>query len=115
MSSSIFIPHNKKEAKDKHNDLDNKLTYTSIMETIPPWHEKKPRNDWAKKGLTEWRWRFLEFNGKLVVEISCQTSGNPKREYLNKYEKWVERDVDPIFDQFVKEVYYYYGAENSIL
>ena len=100
---SIFISHT-----DDSNDISGKITYTNILNIIPDGSMKQQLNNWEKKFKTEWRWRFLKFDNRSVVEISFIKNDNIKRVYFNRYGKWVEREIDPLFDKFVDEVYYYY-------
>lgn len=94
----IFVSQNK-------INIDN-LTATAIINTIPENYLSKPIQDFEKYYKTEWRWRFLDINNRQVAEISFAKSG--KRFYFNNQGDWVERVLDPIFDQFVVGQYYYY-------
>jgi hypothetical protein len=106
--NSIFISQNE---NSKDSDLSGKITYTSFLETIPHDKRENPLLNWKNKYKTEWRWRFLLLKGdknRDVIEISYIKNNSDKRIYINKYGVWVERVVDPIFDQFVKQQYFYY-------
>ena len=115
-NSSIFMSQN--DATD--NDIAGKITYTNIINTIPEDKSEKQLPDWKKKYNTEWRWRFLKLTTSYenkkenikqerhVVEISYQKNNSNKRIYFNRHGQWVEREVDPIFDNFVKKEYYVY-------
>ncbi|ARF08844.1 hypothetical protein Catovirus_1_894 [Catovirus CTV1] len=100
VDSSIFIKQSeikKHEHKLKKEDL-NKMIPESYLEE---------ENIELKKTMTEWRWRIFEINGKTFTEIS-KLEPNKKRIYLNKYEKWVERENDDEFNAHIKKKYYYY-------
>ena len=88
---------------------DFKIEYEAILETIPPGSHKEPQPD--KEHMVETRWRFLHIpqkeTVKRVVEISRKKYGE-HREYWNKRLKWEVSTVDPVFDQYVVEQYYYY-------
>lgn len=119
---NIFVSQNEIENKD----ISGKVTYTNIMNTIPENKLDKPIPDWRKKYKTEWRWRFLKLIGfsggkssssesnkvkkteRYVVEISFIKNNSNKRMYFNRFGQWVEREVDPIFDNFVEKEYYIY-------
>ena len=102
-NNSIFIP------KSEMHDDNNKITYTDVMEAIPKNSLKISLNNWQSDYQTEWRWRFLKFNDdKKVIEISYINNKSNKRIYYNQLGKWVERYLDPIFNQYVIEQYYYY-------
>ena len=103
--NSIFIT----QEEIKGSNLSGRITITNIMETIPKESIEKRLDDWEKSFNTEWRWRFLKFpNGKIIVEISFVKKDVLKRIYFNKKGVWVERNIDPIFDQFVIKEFYYY-------
>lgn len=111
-NSSIFMSHNEMD----DNDIAGKITYTNIINTIPKEKLEKPLSDWRKKYNTEWRWRFLKLTesssnkkrDRHVVEISYQKSNSKKRIYFNRHGQWVEREIDPVFDNFVDKEYYIY-------
>jgi len=104
--SSIFLSQN------DSNDISGKITYTDILESIPENKLEERLDGWEKLYETEWRWRFLEIPNqgttRNVIEISYLRKKSNKRIYFNKYGEWVKRDVDPIFDQYIKKVYYVY-------
>lgn len=107
--NSIFISQS-----SGSNDISGKITFTNIMNVIPKDSYEKPIDNWRKENKTEWRWRFLEIpndkkNIRKVIEISYMNSDSNKRIYFNRYGEWVERNVDPIFDRFVKKQHYYYS------
>lgn len=84
------------------------LTKTGVLETIPDRNIKYDP-EWRKKKLCQWKWRFLTINQKLVVEISYKKWNSNKSYYYIKNEnKWLTRIIDPVYDQFVTEIYYYY-------
>lgn len=94
------------------NNISGKITYTNIMEFIPPKHRNDRISDWDEAYKTEWRWRFLMFpNNKLKIEISYITRNNPNRYYFNKYGKWVIKKIDPLYEQLVLKDYYYYSKK----
>lgn len=100
MSNNIFIPAN-------NTNKQIVLTYTTVLDTIPKNHYKKPRHDLNKNNMTEWRWRILLLEDKKSVEISYMY--NNIRMYLNNYGRWIQKTVPPEFDDFVIEEYYYYS------
>ena len=104
----IFISQSSGSSKD----ISGKITFTNIMNVIPKDNYDKPQDNWRKHNKTEWRWRFLEIpsekNIRKVIEISYMKPDSNKRIYFNRYGDWVERDIDPIFDQFVTKQHYYY-------
>lgn len=104
-TNSIFISHT------DNTDQETKITYTNIMEIIPPNSLNKPLVNWQTMYKTEWRWRFLKFSDKKVVEISYTTNTFNKRIYYNKFGQWVERNEESMFDKYVIEQYYYYTKE----
>jgi len=107
-SHDIFEKH------EKNKDISGKITYTNIMESIPENYLEQPIINWKQKYKTEWRWRILKFSTeneekKYVVEISYMKYNSNKRIYFNRFGEWVERTIDPIFDQFVIKQYYVYN------
>lgn len=103
-SNSIFIT----QKEISKNDLLE--TYTSILKTIPKNATDKRNPYWRKDKKTEFRWRFLELpEKKMIAEISYLKYDEDIRTYFNRCGDWVKREVDPIYDQFAKEIYYYYS------
>lgn len=112
--SNIFMSNE----ECNNSDISGKLTYTSILESIPENKLSEPLNNWESKYRTEWRWRFLKINyqhtktmnivERYVVEISYMKRDH-KRYYFNRFGEWVERYVDPFYDQFIEKVYYVYN------
>lgn len=103
-TNSIFIT---KSELDSTSDISGKITYTSVMEIIPHDSTSNPLVNWEEKGKIEWRWRFLKFNNKTMVEISYKKPFED-RLYFNKNGQWVERDIPDIYDQCVVKSFYYY-------
>lgn len=86
-------------------DINGKITLTTIWDTIPENSTSESRE--LTPGEVEWRWRFLTLpNNRVTVEIS-QLKYGKQRKYFNRKGKWVNRIVDPIYDQFVTKTYYY--------
>lgn len=85
------------------------LSYDKVKESIPSDAVTMPMENWDNKGKIEWRWRFLVFPHKRSVEISKLCPESCKREYINQEGKFIRRIVDPIFDKYVTETYYYYA------
>lgn len=101
--NSIFISHS-----EGSQDISGKITLTNILNLIPENSTKDQIINWKKSYKTEWRWRFLGLNPeRKVVEISFINSDN-KRVYFNRYGNWVERNIDPEYDKFVIDQYFYY-------
>lgn len=91
------------------NNISGRITYTNIIETIPKNHYREPQENLLKTSAMEYRWRFLILpTDKFIVEISKYNIKLDQRLYFNKNGKWIERVVDPIYDQFVVEEYYAY-------
>jgi hypothetical protein len=93
----------------RHTELEkpiDKLDTDQLYETIPKNYLDNPNSEY-RKTMIEWRWRFLEINGKKFVEISsCKP--NDTRKYINKQGKLVEKNVDKFFDKFVTKQCFYY-------
>ena len=106
-TDNIFVTQ---EELSKNTDLSGKVSYTNILDTIPNNCEKKPLLDWQKNWKTEWRWRFLKFeNDRIIVEISYLLCNKNKRIYFNKKAEWIETYIDPVYDEYVIDEYYYYS------
>jgi hypothetical protein len=86
--------------------VEHKLSHNLLIESIPPdaFDNKQPEFIGEK---IEWRWRFLEIYGKKLVEISYLPIEG-ERKYIDIYGKWVERNINPVFDQYVVKKHYYY-------
>lgn len=111
MIDNVFVPQKKSDMEPNSDDISGKITYTNIIESLPETHRIEPMDNWREQGLTEWRWRFLDIEGRKVVEISGLRPNENQRLYFNKHCQWIKRDVDPVFDKYVKEVYYCYANE----
>lgn len=105
----------------KQSDLPKEshvLKYEELTKSIPE-DAVTSENLELQKTNNEWRWRFFEYNNKVLVEISIRIpetmeNGNitlPTRKYINKYGKMVTQDIDPIFDKYVTRQYFYYVNE----
>lgn len=113
MNSSVFISQH----EENDYDIDNKITYTEILNSIPSNKTENQILDWKNIYATEWRWRFLKFKvyennkeiEKHIVEISYLQNNSDERIYFSKYGEWVNRFIDPLFDQFVEKQYYVYA------
>jgi hypothetical protein len=108
-SNSIFISQRELD----NNNISGKITCTNILETIPDesiTYALDP-DKWKTLYKTEWRWRFLQLpKDRLIVEISYLNSdGDNKRIYFNKSGNWVNRIIDPIYDNYVVKQYFYYS------
>lgn len=104
--SNIFIT----QSEQNNNDISGKITYTSILESMPANKLEAPLKNWNKHYKTEWRWRFLKLSDtnmeRFVVEISYTNSN--ERMYFNRFGEWVNRNIDKYYDQFVEKEYYAY-------
>jgi hypothetical protein len=108
--NNIFMPYNTTET---NNNLNGKYSYTSIMDIIPEGYTRVSvdMDKWRNERKIEWRWRFLEIDKKKKVEISYLKYDSDQRVYYNYNGEWVPRTVDPIYDTYVIEQYYYYSDE----
>lgn len=92
----------------KDDNILKNITKTTMLETIPDRNIKYDKN-WRNKKLTQWKWRFLTINNKSIVEISYKKwNSNTSKYYIKHTNSWQNRIVDPVYDQFVTEIYYYY-------
>jgi hypothetical protein len=90
-----------------NDNISGKVTYTNIRESIPEDHYSESITGWPNKYGCEWRWRFLKFSGRYVIEISYKKV-NENRKYFDAHGQWIEAYVDPEFDHFVTEQYFVY-------
>jgi hypothetical protein len=104
MDTDIFITKSEKD-----DDMSGKLTVTCVLNTIPNQAVTDRLTNWKQSMKTEWRWRFLEFDGRRTVEISYETADSDKRLYFNKFGEWVERNVPTEYDKYVIQTFYYYN------
>lgn len=101
MTNSIFIKQSDKNIPEK------KLTLEEFKKIIPKSYSNK-KNDKLRNHMTEWRWRIYNINNKKYTEISMMEP-KKKRLYLNKYKKWTEENIEPIYDKYIIQEYYYYS------
>ena len=90
-------------------DITGKITYTNILETMPKQTLSTPLKNWESSKLTEWRWRFLKFNGRHTVEISYMVYNSPNRYYFTKDGKWIISKVPEVYNNYVTKEFYYYA------
>ena len=105
---NIFLP----QSSDKINNndgLSGKITYTSVIESIPENRLENPIINWENKNEIEieWRWRFLKDKDRHVVEISKRNKGE-ERLFFNKHGQWVSQNIGKSCDKFVTKEYYVY-------
>jgi hypothetical protein len=103
-NNSVFMTTNSE-------DISGKITYTSILETVPENRRETSLDNWKSKGKTEWRWRFLEFENRSTVEISFMKSISDQRNYFTKQGSWIIRDVPKEYDDYVVKQFFYYSNE----
>ena len=84
------------------------LSYTDIQNMIPQNNEKSRRAGWRNSKLTEWRWRFYQFNGKKFAEISYIKYNEDYRTFLTNNKIWVKKKGDPYYPNELVEEFYYY-------
>jgi hypothetical protein len=90
------------------DDISGKLTYTNVMEIIPENYVTKPCDNWTTKYDTEWRWRFLKFDGRFVMEVSY-INKTGKRFFCDKFGQWIDNIItESKYDKYVTETYYVY-------
>lgn len=106
---SVFMTRTELEKKD--NDISGKITFTNVLDTIPPESVEIPLEEWSNK--TEWRWRFMKFaNERTTVEISYKPNEMKEEQariYFNRKGEWVKRKVPDIYNEYVVKEYYYYS------
>ena len=102
-NNSIFITNS-----ESSDDMSGRITATSVLNTVPKEATIEKLKDWKKIKQTKWRWRFLEFGDRRTVEISYKKAKTNRRQYYNRFGKWVERNVPKEYDEFVSKIFYYY-------
>lgn len=105
MNTDIFITKSDKE----DDDMSGRLTVTSVLNTIPKEAVIERIDNWKSNKNTEWRWRFLEFGDRHIVEISYETNNSSDRLYFNKFGEWVQREIPSEYDKYVIKTFYYYN------
>ena len=107
-NTNIFLSQTDKSTES--NDISGKITFTSIIESIPEGKLEKPIADWKDKYNTEWRWRFLKDKDRHVAEISYINKNSKDRLYFNRFGEWTKKvQVPKECDQFVVKEYYVYA------
>jgi hypothetical protein len=92
----------------QYDDNINNITFTNVIDTLPEGHTEIKDKNWKHYDKIKWRWRFLKFYNKSVVEISYKYPSDTKRYYFSKSGNWVHRDIPKEYNQFiVKKIYYY--------
>ena len=99
--NSIFITQ---------DDSTNNITYTNIIDNLPKGYTIVKDTNWKTNKQIKWRWRFLKFDDKTIVEISYKYYDDSRRVYFNKSGNWVYRQVPKVYDQYVTKKIYYYVA-----
>lgn len=102
-------PHDKMSIFFKQSELnkiEQKLKKEDLLKIIPKSCYDN-ENTSLQNTMTEWRWRILKIGEKYYTEISMKHPNN-NRIYMTKFEKWVEKDIDTSYDQYVIKKFYYY-------
>lgn len=94
-------------------DKSNKVTYTSLIQSIPNSKMEKPIKNWKDIYTIEFRWRFMKDSERHIVEISKLNKNNKEKDrlYYNKFGEWVKRDIPEDINKFVVKEYYVYTNE----
>lgn len=84
------------------------LSKYEVMQTIPSIAVFK-KDEHASELCKELRWRIFKFPEREneIVEISYKLPNEP-RMFMNKYGKWVNRDIGDEYNQFLVKEYYVY-------
>ena len=77
-----------------------------VMQTVPKTHYITPQEGLANLH-TEWRWKFLDINGRTYVEISRKDK-NHERLYINKNKDWVKQSGLEKYNKFITKTLYAY-------
>lgn len=85
------------------------LSLQDILESIPKDAFSTP-SEKLLSSHTEWRWRFINLNGRKLVEMS-KKSPNEDRQYMDNNGKWCTYNLKKEWDQYVVESKYYYARE----
>lgn len=95
------------------SDKPNKVTYTSLIQSIPNSKMEKPMKNWKDIYTIEFRWRFMKDSERHIVEISKLNKNNQEKDrlYYNKFGEWVKRDIPEDINKFVVKEYYVYTNE----
>lgn len=96
---------------DKESNISGKITYTSVIESIPNSKVEKQIDGWQKNYSCEYRWRFMKDKERHIVEISKTSANCSTRLYYNKYGEWVKRNISEDIDKFVVKEYFVYTNE----
>lgn len=98
-----------------NNVSDNKvcLSYEEIINSMPK-NTLDVQNIELSKKYTEWRWRFFDYNGRKLIEISKKCPNSAKIRYINNNGEWItDENTDTIDDniwgKYVKTTKYYYA------
>ena len=84
------------------------LSKYDVMQTIPKNAVIK-QDEKQKEKCKEWRWRIFKLPTKEneIIEISYKLP-HESRMFMNKNKKWININIDNIFDNYVIEEYYVY-------
>lgn len=114
---NCYVMKNKEIDKNKYeietsdsnlvNDLQMTLSLKDIIESIPTNAVTKPILN-LQSTHTEWRWRFFDFNGRTMIEMS-KLSPFTDRQYMDNKGKWISYDLDNNWDKYVVDIKYYYA------
>jgi hypothetical protein len=87
------------------------LSKFEVMQTIPE-NALSTRDIKQSQISAEWRWRIFKLPHKEneIIEISFKKP-NEARMYMTKSKKWVIRDIDESFDQYLVKEYYVYAEQ----
>lgn len=118
-NKQLFVKNNKTETNPGDQDTElNKVTiydnvkkpsHATLKLDIPEGNVKEPDKDKQKICSKEWRWRIINIDKKTYVEMSYYEPKKDKRFFMSgKTNSWEEQYIDPYYDKYVTEEYYYY-------
>ena len=91
--------------------MNNYFNYNELIKSIPNNCSNIQNTKLLNNGYNEWRWRILNINNNIKVEISYYNLRNKRRLYKNKKGDWVHRNIPSEYDNFVVESYFYYTSD----
>jgi len=82
------------------------LSLEDIKKSIPQNALSQPDSN-LQLTRTEWRWRFFNFNGRQLIEISWKEP-NTDRVYVDNTGRWINYSLDKEWEKYITNAKYFY-------
>ncbi len=117
--SSIFSKTSRNNSRNKQNKFNENLSDNNSDTFVPkilsideirkiiPENTTNTQNLDLQKTHIEWRWRFFNFKGRNLIEMS-KKHPQFEREYVDNSGHWIKYNYEESWDKYLKACVYHY-------